>query len=233
MRHNGITVHDTPTQFDHNSTHSIHDATSNIRIPLLLRGAVSYFDTHTPTLSDLTDIPRIELTSPSDWSTSALHIAEQEATHTVTTCAFHTSNTDIINEAWAPTTEKVAITILASSSDLVETVDDESLYQRLIATVNVFPHNPLDLDNDIPSDYPQLFLSSLTTTERRSAITPDVLAQRWGISIPAAAATLQSITQEGVRNVYIPAERKPGKRHHGSNSQRLKGSFMSTKCFPN
>jgi hypothetical protein len=98
MRYSGIVLHDTPTQFDSTSTQSLLDVESNTRIPLLLRVAVSYFDTNTPTDTDLTNLQRIGLTSPSDWTTSATHIAAREATHTVTTSAFHTTDTTTINE---------------------------------------------------------------------------------------------------------------------------------------
>jgi transposase len=58
-----------------------------------------------------------------------------------------------------------------------------------------------------------------------------VLAQRWGISIPAAAATLQNTTQEGVRNVYIPAERKTRKKAPWLKFPAVKGKFYADQMF--
>jgi hypothetical protein len=58
-----------------------------------------------------------------------------------------------------------------------------------------------------------------------------VLAQRWGISIPAAAATLQNTTQEGVRNVYIPAERKTQKKAPWLKFPAVKGKFYADQMF--
>jgi hypothetical protein len=48
------------------------------------------FHTNIPTVSDPINLPQIDLASPSDWFTSATHIAAREATHTVTTSALRT-----------------------------------------------------------------------------------------------------------------------------------------------
>ncbi len=199
LRHNGLQVDDTPTQFDSRSTHCIFDTTYNLKIPLSLRGVVSYFETHLPSPSDIVDLPRVELTSPADWGFSSAGLAEQQATQTVVISALASTPTDIINEEWVPTPAGVASTILASTIALVETIDDETLYHRMIATVHITPANNNDdlsaaiiLDQDLyPTSHGARYLSSLTTSERRSAITPEILAKRWGIGLIAASATLQ------------------------------------------
>jgi hypothetical protein len=48
MRHNGLVVEDVPRQFDLNSTHSIYDPVSRVRIPLSLNGVFSGFTSYKP-----------------------------------------------------------------------------------------------------------------------------------------------------------------------------------------
>ena len=70
--------------------------------------------------------------------------------------ALASTPTDVINEEWVPTPAGVASTILASTIALVETIDDETLYHRMIATVHITPANNNDdlsaaivLDQDV------------------------------------------------------------------------------------
>jgi hypothetical protein len=65
LRANGVIVHDVPSQFDIKSTNSIK--VDDITIPLQLRGAVSYFETQLPRTEELGYLPRILLTSTTDW----------------------------------------------------------------------------------------------------------------------------------------------------------------------
>jgi hypothetical protein len=60
---NGLIVHDAPPMFDCNSTHSIYDPVSKMRIPMGLKGAASYLDSYAPTLEEAMDMPAIVLAS--------------------------------------------------------------------------------------------------------------------------------------------------------------------------
>ena len=53
---------------------------------------------------------------------------------------------------------------------------------------------------------------ALTTEEKRSAITPEILSRRWHIGVATAKRTLLVTTQAGVRNVLVPADRRTRQR---------------------
>jgi hypothetical protein len=78
LHSNGLMVHDTPLMFDQNGTHSIYDPVSDIRIPMDLKGVVSYFDSSNPTLEESMDMPVIVLTSSIIWEQTAADLPNQE-----------------------------------------------------------------------------------------------------------------------------------------------------------
>ena len=55
-------------------------------------------------------------------------------------------------------------------------------------------------------------IKALSTTEKRSALTPEILSRRWNIGLDTAKKTLHATTQAGVRNVLAPGERKVRQR---------------------
>jgi hypothetical protein len=61
MRAHGIVVHDTPTQFDSTSPHSIVHA--EVTIPVELSGVVSFFETRLPRLDEIDALPHIQFTA--------------------------------------------------------------------------------------------------------------------------------------------------------------------------
>jgi hypothetical protein len=106
------------------------------------------------------------------------------------------------------------------------------LYDRLVATVCVASddftgqgtsgHADPDVYPDMGSQIsalathtqpsiespPMIGVCALSTGERRSTITPQMLSARWGIGLETAKKTLRATTQSGIRNVLAPAERK-------------------------
>ena len=69
MRANGITIEDTPTQFDHRSKHAIiwiDNYGNEVALPLLLRGVISYLSNQYPTEKEQRNCRRITLTSNVD-----------------------------------------------------------------------------------------------------------------------------------------------------------------------
>ncbi len=60
MRFHGLIVDDIPKHLSHGkSSHSIHIEEENLRIPLLLNGAISYFSVQTPTQEEIENLPSV------------------------------------------------------------------------------------------------------------------------------------------------------------------------------
>jgi hypothetical protein len=59
---------------------------------------------------------------------------------------------------------------------------------------------------DYTPDQRRIF--SLSTAEKKSILTPEILSRRFHIGLPSAKWTLRCTTQSGIRNVLVPAERR-------------------------
>jgi hypothetical protein len=62
----GVKVDDTPQQYDDCSSHAI--AVEEDKIPLLVDGVISYFESRKPSDDELENCRRIVLTSDSPWN---------------------------------------------------------------------------------------------------------------------------------------------------------------------
>jgi hypothetical protein len=119
--------------------------------------------------------------------------------------------------------------------------DDEEpldLYHRLIANVVVAP-------DDIPghgleghhesSVYIQhdklRQIGKLTSSERLSILTPEILSTKWKIGLGTAKRTLQVTTQQALCNVFMPGERRLRQQTNHLRFPTLKGKFYHDTMF--
>jgi hypothetical protein len=128
---NGLIVQDTPTMFDPTSTHSIYDPASGIRIPLDMNGVISYFPTYAPTLEEANLTKPIVLTSNANWAAVSAAFPSQQRISKV--------------EAAKPYHPTQHMFMIQHVNTLLETSDDCDLHARLVAAVNVRPHQYSDL----------------------------------------------------------------------------------------
>ena len=89
-----------------------------------------------------------------------------------------------------------------------ELMDEDDVADRLIESVTRFSNTRWDeatkdfTDEPMPTTEsdPTVVISALTTKDRLDAITPELLAKRWGIGVELAQRTLKVTTLRGVRN---------------------------------
>jgi hypothetical protein len=74
-------------------------------------------------------------------------------------------------------------------------------------------------------------LFALSTDEKRSVITPEVLACRWNIGLLTAKRTLSVTTQVGIRNVLVPAERRTRQMLNHLRFPTLRADIYSDTMF--
>jgi hypothetical protein len=95
--------------------------------------------------------------------------------------------------------------------------DDEpfDLYHRLIANVVVapddIPGHGLEghLESAVYTQHDNLRqICKLTSSERLSILTPEILAKKWRIGLGTAKHTLEVTTQQTLRNVSMPGQRR-------------------------
>jgi hypothetical protein len=179
MRMAGVIVNDCPAQFlpvkdrTSNSHAIIYD---NFKIPLKLRGIISYFDTRKPTVHELSDTKRyqhIELTSPHTWDPYDNTVPSDE------------------QNILTPNSIDTSSLIDHRTISLVDTtIDSPSYHLHGSRFVQL-------LESQVLYDYHSLMA---TNTKRKGTVTASDLAKRWYIGLPAAQRTIQQTTQRGVRD---------------------------------
>jgi hypothetical protein len=216
LRANGLVVDDVPRQFNANSTHSIFDPASGVRIPLSIKGQASGFVSHKPTLKEWNDCRKVILTSERPWLPNSKAIADAEYVATgqpppkatlPETTINHLVEADI--NVWRVSSVPIIPTTMISHGDSTDSIygdHNSKLYERIVATV-------------------------IVAADDRSVITPEILAQRWSIGLNAAKSTLQATTQAGIRNVFAPGERKLRQRTDHLKYPHLKMTMYSDTMY--
>jgi hypothetical protein len=225
MRDYGIEVDDAPRQYVAGSQHSLYVPDSNLRIPLQLRGIFSFLESRKPTQQEMDECEHIVLTSDAPWEPCSVEFAnrEQEAVRSDRRVSLVDSGGNSTGQvhyiAYPSDTRTVAAAqrVLETFRSLTEIEFCETkLVDRLIACVNVASddHCGDGLDGRADPDvYPDSddfirVVSGMTSSERKSALTPEVLSRRWNIGLDSAKRTLQVTTQKGVRTVLHPLTRR-------------------------
>lgn len=242
LRANGLVVEDVPRQFDNNSSHSIVIPQSGITIPLSMQGVVSLFHTSKPTWEEYYEHPHIELTSSLPWSPNSSEFAEKEESFVarVDTLDERAKLEDqAIFEAGNLDRHINAVYSLECSRELVETHDDmDDLGNRLVSMINVAADDAAGDGLDGYGDE-TLYTSSeecrtirgLSTSDKKSVLTAQVLANRWHIGLNTASRTMNVTTQSGIRNVLAPSERKLRQRLDHMRFPNLRGKWYTDTWF--
>lgn len=191
LRDFGVVVNDTPKVYDRSSSFSILLPDSDIELPLLMRGVISYIDTRKPTEDELRTCERYEVTSASPWDPYAV-----PGTGDVDgSCHYRRE------------IQTVAIEKSIQPCCPPELVDD--ILPRIIKSVQVIGNqrNPVE-DNQgrheadvIAHDGDRRALEAFEATSRKCTVSKETLAQRWLTGLESASHTLLATTQEGLRFV--------------------------------
>jgi len=235
LRANGILVEDVPRQFDPKSSHSIYHPTAQLRIPLSLDGISSGFVSRKPTWEEYKQYPHIELTSSMPWDPSSDQFAKMEETYVSSVCV---ADKMLANDQ-ARNASRLVFAV-QSLNTMHNSIGHEysSLADRLVAAINVAADDISGdglsgwNDNDVyPMDDESQKLFALSTGEKRSTITPEILSRRWGIGLDTAKRTLQVTTQSGIRNVLARGERKVRQKLNHLAFPNLSGKWYSDTMF--
>ena len=222
LRSNGITVSDVPKQFDQNSFHAIDVPDENLTIPLHLKGVISFFDSHKPSEEELETCRHVTMTSDTPWNPHDHSFAEQELAVQSKVSVVHKNGDRNDNDGYESPDD-----VSRFHSDGYDTIhvpaellSDDVLADRLVSAVNVaaddFRGDGLDgyLDESLYGvDDESRHVSSMSTKEKASVLTKEVLARRWGIGMNTASRTMKATTQRGIRTFVHPSDRRiPTKR---------------------
>ena len=217
MRENGLTVHDTPRQYDSTSTHSIR--VDDLSIPLSMNGVVSGFHSDKPTDEEVEELPRIYMTPNAPWRPYSDTFAEAELKcRQAARVTIHQGDPASVAAATHDRTISAIRCYEAVTRDDLLEEDNDELYHRLVDSVKVAADDIHGLGISGHND-PDVYIKAteqrkiaVTTSNARSVLTPEFLSRRWNIGLDKAEKTLKVTTQKGVRNVLVPSERKVRKK---------------------
>lgn len=151
-------------------------------------------------------------------------------------------NNSISQRPWNMENEERCIAVayrLASSQEAIELLDDEEeLATRLVASMSVLSTDTIGDGLDVRPDdsiieVPEAdrAISALSSKERGPVITKEILARRWGIGIETAHRTLNATTQNGIRRVLHPVERRYKTRQSHLRFPTLNSRFYTDTLF--
>jgi hypothetical protein len=235
LRDNGITVDDVPRQYDWNSTQSIYIPKHELRITLSLDGIISGFECQKPTWEEYENNPKIKLTADQLWQPHSDDFAEKEqSVSTVSSKAYYESlllqhNMD----------HQISAARAVYNATMTQPpYDEDDMASLMIAQVKVAAD---DHDSDgltgrrdeivVPPNEDRTRIYALSTTKKRSALTPEILSRRWGIGLDTAKKTLQATTQAGICNVLAPGKRKVRQRLDHLKFPNLRGQYYTDTMF--
>ena len=233
LRSNGLIVDEVPRQFDCSSTHSIMSSKHNLRIPLKLEGVISGFETRKPTWAEFndSDIPHVELTADEPWLPSSGDFAEKERL-----VASVSKANELDSDAALHRQISCAIAYQQSQEALEQLDDDLHKLAQSTVVVSSLDHYGDGLidreDRILMSKDPEVrTVSAMSAKERKSTLTPEILARRWHIGLAAAKRTMIATTQTGLRNVLAPGERRIRQRMSHLKYPTLRGRFYTDTMF--
>jgi hypothetical protein len=117
-------------------------------------------------------------------------------------------------------------------------VDEDDLVTRLIAAMNIESDSRVGDGQDIRSDESLCVLSvadqeicAMSSKDRGPVITKEILAKRWGIGLNTAHRTLTATTQNVIRHVLHPVERRYKMRQSHLRFPTLNTRFYTDTMF--
>ena len=198
----GVNVQDNP--FD---TKPLSITTDEASVELYLEGTIICGDTRTPTEPELSQLPRLILTSPHDWDP-----------HNV---CFPSCNSQSSNSVSIESNHS----ILAVDTLLQHTIYDPIMVASLMSShVQVAEMIMPSTIQDIP------LTQTFQSKERHSSITPSDLSERWYIGLGQATQTLKVTTQRLMRSAILPLAR----RYHADRmfiGPRIRGTIYTDTMY--
>ena len=175
LRAYGVSIQDNP--FD---VKPLSITTNDVSVELYSEGTIICGDTRTPTVSELSQLPRLILTSPHDWDP-----------HNI--CFQSSSGQSSDNMSI-----KSNHSIFVGDTLLQHTIYDQIMVASLMSShVQVAEVTAPSTLQDVPS------ARNFQTKECHSTVTPPDLSERWYIGLGQATPTLKATTQRLMRSTIL------------------------------
>ena len=210
IRHNGFDVQDNPYDKEYELGITI---SNNMFVKFVTSGTKIQFRSRVPTHRELQECHHVELTSSSLWQPHTVQLGQLNSLSAP--IATYQSKTGYNDDLYAVTTQDVPLCYIISKFTRTikqygydEINNDEAilhsmnpmhidLRERIIANINVTYD-----DADVPKR------RTLISSERHLGISPENIAELWGIGYNRAKITIEATTQRGTRSALLPLSRR-------------------------
>eukprot|EP00934_Nitzschia_sp_Nitz4_P002319 Nitzschia sp. Nitz4//scaffold471_size5685//193//5616//NITZ4_009210-RA/size5685-processed-gene-0.1-mRNA-1//1//CDS//3329552692//2319//frame0 len=192
-----------------NSIHGIFQVEDNVYIPFGLHGCISHFVTRLPTTEEKQNCRWITLTSDREWKPYSEEFALAEA-------AAVGHFTDPYQQVNRSTVDNMG--------KLVDPTGNNR-YVSAITTATV-SHQDDFMDDVLLDNLDARIICATSSKERRSSVTHDTLARRWGTSIYMAEQAMKATTQRGIR--YMDGNLTQRFR---TRQRQLQSRYLRTKVY--
>ena len=195
LRNFGTTVHDNPFS---STDIAIISNDHEYSIPLQVEGTIVYLDTHTPTVDELENCPRIVLSSSSPWDPKTVKFPQAPS---------------YISQVISDYRDSETVSMVHNDNENHRTIFSLSSFKQRISAMKIL--NNFDPDDDISvkpdedagtSDIPTI--PTFQSSDRHTDVSPEDLSERWHIPIQQAINTLKNTTQRFLRSATLPLSRR-------------------------
>ena len=200
------------------------DVNTDFQIPLRAVGTKLLFHTRVPTASELAHCPHIDMTSPAPWNPSDVTMIQ--ATSQGGNSA-HPWKRKQISSISADTT----------TSEYLDPHSDEALLDAIDPSLVFLGNRMVSLQRRVAAQVETVYdqtdapgRRTFVSDERHRKVNAQVLAERFGISIPRAQRTLRVTTQRGVRSAILPISRRY-RADRVFSMKRLNGKFATDTAY--
>ena len=206
VRAYGIPFWDNP--FDASHTLSI-DVDNNLTIPLRTVGTKVMFRTRVPTPYELETSDHIHMTSSTPWNPAEVVMMVQATNQGGNTHDPHPWKRQIetIDSTWTSYQQYEYLDVEAHSDDAYM----DSIDPSLVRLGDRLQQKQRRITAQVETVYDQTDTPGRRTfvsDERHTKLTAEMIAEKFGISIPRAQRTLRVTTQRGVRSAILPISRR-------------------------
>jgi hypothetical protein len=197
---------------------------NDLHIPLRAVGTKLLFHTRVPTASELATCAHIDMTSSAPWNPTDVSMIQ--ATHQGGN-SVHPWKRQISSSISAETT----------TSEYLDPNSDEALLDAIDPSLVFLGDHMISKQRRVTAQVETVYdqtdapgRRTFISDERHCKVNAQVLAERFGISIPRAQRTLRVTTQRGVRSAILPISRRY-RADRIFSVRRLNGKFATDTAY--
>lgn len=200
------------------------------RIPFDMRGTTACFDSRRPTPEELDTCPMFTMSDPDYWDPHNIqfNIADVSVNDREADCRIGEYELCLSECSTSYVPQLLSSSLIAAVQVSSAHVDQnkKTKKRKFIEEENVYNHDDATFHGDSQDRKYSTF-----TSDRHHAVTPELLARKWGIGLKTAKDTLANTTQLAIRSAIGPLTRRYRTDLLQQSHKRLKATFYTDTLF--